>query len=59
MQGSKLGPVLFNVFINDLLEELHNSSLGAKLAGLIISTLGFADDIVLIADKPDHLQQFC
>ena len=57
MQGSKLGPVLFNVFINDLLEELHNSSLGAKLAGLIISTLGFADDIVLIADKPDHLQQ--
>ena len=56
MQGRKLCPILFNVFINDLLTKLHNSLRGATVGKFTLSALGFADDIALIADTPESLQ---
>ena len=62
LQGRKLCPLLFNLFINDLLVELNDSYLGAAIGPILIAALGFADDIVLISDnasKPQNLLNIC
>ena len=58
MQGSKLGPLLFIIFLNDLLLELESMNIGVKIGNSSVTTLNFTDDIVLITDTPEKLQEF-
>ena len=45
-QGAILSPLLYSIYLNDLLVELQQSNLGAN-----------ADDLALIASSPEELQK--
>ena len=54
-QGDSLSPTLFNVYINDLVEEISDLNLGVNIGESILSTLLYADDLVLMADTEENL----
>lgn len=65
-QGGVLSPLLFVVFINDLVSALRDANLGVQVPGFerddIFSLpqklpgLLWADDVVILADSPEQLQ---
>jgi hypothetical protein len=56
-QGCVLSPLLFDLFINGLIEEIKKSDLGVSYGQEKIAILMFADDIVLTAENAEELQQ--
>lgn len=48
-QGGILSPILFAVYMDNLLIELKNTGLGCYIGNIFCGALGYADDIVLIA----------
>ena len=56
-QGCVLSPLLFLIFINDLIRELNDSNLGVAIGNGKLSNLTFADDIALMANNSRDLQK--
>ena len=48
-QGGVLSPILFAIYIDELLIKLEKSSLGCYIGDTFIGALGYADDITLIS----------
>jgi len=56
-QGCLLSPLLFNVLIADLEEELGKVRWGGiRLGGEVIFSLAYADDVILLAEKKDEMR---
>ena len=53
--GCVLSPLLFLIFINDLIKEFNKSDSGVLVGDVRINNLAFADDIVLIANNEEEL----
>ena len=55
-QGDPLSPTLFNIFINDLTQELKNKGDCLNIDGMDMNVLLYADDMVVISKSKRKLQ---
>ena len=56
-QGSVLSPVLFSVYLDDLLEDLSQSGVGRYWGHMFAGALCYADDLVLLAPCASALRR--
>jgi hypothetical protein len=56
-QGGILSPFLFNLYINDLIEQCIEANIGAIFKNLNIPIIVYADDIILLSSVDSHLQR--
>jgi len=54
----ELSPILFCVFIDDLLLRVSLSGVGCYLALNCVGALAYADDIVLLTPTPSAMRNF-
>jgi hypothetical protein len=55
-QGSVISPILFTVYMDELIEELCKSGFGCKIGNVYYGILIYADDIFLLAPTITALQ---
>jgi hypothetical protein len=59
-QGSTLGPLLFNIFINDIFDSIHNSQCVLFVDYLkIYRSISGVDDCELLQHDIDSVQNWC
>ena len=55
-QGAQLSTTLYKIYHNDLLKSVSQSTLGASIGNINVSTPTCADDTALLANSPHELQ---
>ena len=56
-QGCPLSPLLFNLYVNDIIENIDSNTIKPiKLNKEIVNVLMYADDLILIAESEKDLQ---
>ena len=56
-QGGNLSPLLFNVYIDDLLHRVRSLRVGCRIGNSWTNVLAYADDIVLLSPSRAGLQK--
>lgn len=56
-QGDPLSPTLFNLFINQILNQMTRKRHGVKAKGNTYTTLAYADDLIIFGHKRVQVQQ--
>ena len=56
-QGGCLSPLLFNVYLDDLLQMLQSTGIGCHVGGCAVNVLAYADDIVVLSPSRGGLQE--
>ncbi len=55
-QGGVLSPILFTVYVDELLQRLSQLGIGCHLGRHSVCALGYADDIALLAPSPSAMR---
>ena len=56
-QGAVLSPILFCIYIDELLSSLSKSNCGCHIGCNFIGALAYADDVVLLAPTPSAMRK--
>ena len=56
-QGGILSPLLFGIYIDDLLCKLQNSGYGCRMGHIYVGALGFADDLILMCPSESGIRK--
>ena len=55
-QGGNFSPILFNIYMDTLLERLQNHGVGCHLGDAYVGALAYADDLTLLCPSLQGLQ---
>ena len=56
-QGCNLSPLLFNLFLVDVIEAIHQKKLGIKLGQNVVTIISYADDLILLVECIENMNE--